>query len=50
MDEYRAAGDHLLHRWEKCVDSAGDFMLGSGHMCKHSGISVMLLSCILLLQ
>jgi hypothetical protein len=25
-DEYRAAIDHLPHRWEKCVDSAGDYI------------------------
>jgi transposase len=25
-DEYRAAGDHLPRRWEKCVDSAGDYV------------------------
>jgi histone-lysine N-methyltransferase SETMAR len=25
-DEYRAAGDHLPHRWEKCVDSAGYYI------------------------
>jgi len=26
-DEYRAAIDHLRHREEKCVDSAGDYIL-----------------------
>ena len=25
-DEYRDAIDHLTHRWEKCVDSAGDYI------------------------
>jgi histone-lysine N-methyltransferase SETMAR len=25
-DEYRAAGDHLPHRWEKCVDIVGDYI------------------------
>ena len=25
-DEYRAAGDHLPHRWEECVDSADDYV------------------------
>jgi len=25
MDEYRAAVDHLPHRWKKCVDIAGDY-------------------------
>jgi hypothetical protein len=25
-DEYRAAIDHLPCRWEKCVDSAGDYI------------------------
>jgi hypothetical protein len=25
-DEYRAAIDHLPSRWEKCVDSAGDYI------------------------
>jgi len=24
MDKYRAAIDHLPHRWEKCANSAGD--------------------------
>jgi hypothetical protein len=24
-EEYKAAIDHLPHRWEKCVDSAGDY-------------------------
>jgi histone-lysine N-methyltransferase SETMAR len=46
-DEYRAAIDHLPRRWEKCVDSA---TLSRGHMCIHSGISIVFLSSILLLQ
>jgi hypothetical protein len=25
-DKYRAAIDHLPRRWEKCVDSAGDYI------------------------
>ena len=25
-DEYRAPVYHLPHRWEKCVDSAGDYI------------------------
>jgi hypothetical protein len=25
-DNNRPATDHLPHRWEKCVDSAGDYM------------------------
>ena len=26
-DEHRAAIDHLPHSWEKCVDSAGDYIV-----------------------
>ena len=25
--EHRAATDHLPHSWEKCVDSAGDYIV-----------------------
>jgi hypothetical protein len=25
-DQYRVATDHLPHRWEKCVDSVGDYI------------------------
>lgn len=42
-DEYKAALDHLPHRWEKCVGSAGDY-IDRGHMCEQSGISIVLLS------
>jgi hypothetical protein len=46
-DEYIAAVDQLPHRWQIFIDSACD-SIGRGHMCKHSGISVLFLSGILL--
>jgi hypothetical protein len=48
-DEYKAATDRLPHRRKKYVDSAGD-SLTTGNTCKHLQISVVLLTCISLLQ
>jgi hypothetical protein len=50
-DEYRTASDCLPHRWEKSMDSAGDYMEKRTNMytCRNREISVVLLSCIVLL-
>jgi len=58
-DEYKAATHRLQHRRKKYVASAGDYTdcrkhvqttLTIGNTCKHLEISVVLLTCILLLQ
>ena len=48
-DELTAATDLLQCRRKKFVNSAVD-PLSRGHVCKHPGIQVLLLPCVLLLQ
>jgi histone-lysine N-methyltransferase SETMAR len=38
-DEYRAAIDRLPRRWEKCVDSAGDYIEQRTYVCTFRNIN-----------
>jgi hypothetical protein len=49
-DEYKAATDRLPHKRKNYMWTVLVMTLTTGNTCKHLGISVVLLTCILLLQ